>query len=53
VANPLRMSMTPIRYGLPPPALGEHSGEILGRAREKEPPRGSISEEPGNAKEKP
>jgi hypothetical protein len=63
VANPLRMSLTPIRYDLPPPSLGEHTGEVLGRAREKDVPRGTIRGEPGrgepgrgeagNAKEKP
>ncbi len=58
VANPLRMSLTPIRYDLPPPSLGEHTGEVLGRAREKDVPRGTIKREPGrgepgNAKEKP
>ncbi|CEA09600.1 Succinyl-CoA:(R)-benzylsuccinate CoA-transferase subunit BbsF [Arthrobacter saudimassiliensis] len=26
VANPIRMSRTPVRYRLPPPQLGEHSG---------------------------
>jgi crotonobetainyl-CoA:carnitine CoA-transferase CaiB-like acyl-CoA transferase len=53
VANPLRMSLTPIRYDLPPPSLGEHTGEVLGRSREKDVHRGTIRGEPGNAKEKP
>jgi hypothetical protein len=52
------MSLTPIRYDLPPPSLGEHTGEVLGRAREKDVPRGTIRGEigrgePRNAKEKP
>jgi hypothetical protein len=46
------MSLTPIRYDLPPPSLGEHTVEVLGRAREKGVPRGTIKGEPG-AKEKP
>jgi len=29
IANPIRYSGTPIRYDLPPPALGEHTDEIL------------------------
>jgi crotonobetainyl-CoA:carnitine CoA-transferase CaiB-like acyl-CoA transferase len=32
LANPLRMSATPIRYEIPPPMLGEHTAEVLGRA---------------------
>src|SRR5439155_22722605 len=53
VANPLRMSLTPIRYDLAPPSLGEHTGEILGRAGAKEAPRGTTRGEPGNTEEKP
>lgn len=29
IANPIRLSSTPITYRLPPPFLGEHSNEIL------------------------
>jgi crotonobetainyl-CoA:carnitine CoA-transferase CaiB-like acyl-CoA transferase len=29
IANPVRLSATPVSYRLPPPLLGEHSGEIL------------------------
>ena len=29
LANPLRFSETPVRYRLPPPALGEHTHEVL------------------------
>jgi formyl-CoA transferase/CoA:oxalate CoA-transferase len=29
IANPVRMSSTPVLYRLPPPLLGEHSHEIL------------------------
>ncbi len=29
VANPIRFSNTPVSYRLPPPLLGEHTGEIL------------------------
>jgi crotonobetainyl-CoA:carnitine CoA-transferase CaiB-like acyl-CoA transferase len=29
VANPIRFSETPIRYGSPPPVLGQHSDEVL------------------------
>ena len=29
VASPIRMSVTPVAYILPPPALGEHTGEVL------------------------
>jgi len=29
VASPIRLSETPVAYDLPPPALGEHTGEIL------------------------
>jgi len=30
VASPIRMSATPVSYDLPPPALGEHTDEVLG-----------------------
>ncbi|HEX9299495.1 MAG TPA: CoA transferase [Actinomycetota bacterium] len=53
VANPLRMSSTPIRYDLAPPSLGEHTGEILGRAGTREARHGSIREDPGHADEEP
>jgi crotonobetainyl-CoA:carnitine CoA-transferase CaiB-like acyl-CoA transferase len=29
IASPLRLSQTPVRYTLPPPALGQHSDEIV------------------------
>ena len=29
LANPMRMSATPIRYEMPPPLLGEHTDEVL------------------------
>jgi crotonobetainyl-CoA:carnitine CoA-transferase CaiB-like acyl-CoA transferase len=29
IANPIRFSRTPVSYRLPPPLLGEHTGEIL------------------------
>ena len=29
VANPIRLSETPVQYRRPPPALGEHTGEVL------------------------
>ena len=29
VASPIRMSETPVAYDLPPPALGEHTAEVL------------------------
>jgi len=29
IANPVRFSNTPVSYRLPPPLLGEHTGEIL------------------------
>jgi crotonobetainyl-CoA:carnitine CoA-transferase CaiB-like acyl-CoA transferase len=29
VANPIRLSRTPIRYEAPPPLLGQHTGEVL------------------------
>jgi crotonobetainyl-CoA:carnitine CoA-transferase CaiB-like acyl-CoA transferase len=30
IANPIRMSDTPVQYRLRPPALGEHTNEVLG-----------------------
>lgn len=29
LASPLRMSASPVRYALPPPLLGQHTGEVL------------------------
>jgi crotonobetainyl-CoA:carnitine CoA-transferase CaiB-like acyl-CoA transferase len=29
VANPLRLSGTPVEYGLPPPLVGQHTDELL------------------------
>jgi len=29
VANPIRLSATPVRYDMPPPALGEHTAKVL------------------------
>jgi crotonobetainyl-CoA:carnitine CoA-transferase CaiB-like acyl-CoA transferase len=29
IANPIRFSHTPVSYRMPPPVLGEHSGDIL------------------------
>jgi len=31
IASPLRLSAAPVRYRLPPPTLGEHTREVLGR----------------------
>jgi crotonobetainyl-CoA:carnitine CoA-transferase CaiB-like acyl-CoA transferase len=31
VANPIRMSETPVQYRSAPPALGEHTAEVLNR----------------------
>lgn len=28
-ASPLRLSETPVRYGMAPPLLGEHTHEVL------------------------
>jgi crotonobetainyl-CoA:carnitine CoA-transferase CaiB-like acyl-CoA transferase len=36
VAHPLRWSATPATYRLPPPALGEHTTEVLAELREGE-----------------
>lgn len=33
VASPIRMSATPVAYDRPPPALGEHTDEVLGEAQ--------------------
>jgi crotonobetainyl-CoA:carnitine CoA-transferase CaiB-like acyl-CoA transferase len=30
VADPIRLSSTPVSYRLAPPALGEHTAEVLG-----------------------
>jgi crotonobetainyl-CoA:carnitine CoA-transferase CaiB-like acyl-CoA transferase len=30
VRNPIRLSATPVEYGIPPPMLGQHTDEILG-----------------------
>jgi crotonobetainyl-CoA:carnitine CoA-transferase CaiB-like acyl-CoA transferase len=29
VASPIRLSATPVRHDVAPPALGEHTGEVL------------------------
>jgi crotonobetainyl-CoA:carnitine CoA-transferase CaiB-like acyl-CoA transferase len=29
VGSPLRLSETPVAYGLPPPLLGQHTDEVL------------------------
>ena len=29
IANPIRLSATPVSYRLPPPLLGEHTGQVL------------------------
>jgi crotonobetainyl-CoA:carnitine CoA-transferase CaiB-like acyl-CoA transferase len=29
VGNPLRLSKTPVQYGMPPPLLGQHTDEVL------------------------
>ena len=31
VASPMRFSATPVEYSVPPPLLGEHTREVLGR----------------------
>jgi crotonobetainyl-CoA:carnitine CoA-transferase CaiB-like acyl-CoA transferase len=47
VANPIRLSETPIRYDLAPPRLGEHTREVLGTGDGANPAaRGTIDEEP-------
>jgi len=30
VANPVKLSATPATYRITPPALGEHTGQVLG-----------------------
>jgi crotonobetainyl-CoA:carnitine CoA-transferase CaiB-like acyl-CoA transferase len=45
VANPVRLSATPIRYDLPPPHLSEHTDGI-GRGGRRGARRGTIDEEP-------
>jgi crotonobetainyl-CoA:carnitine CoA-transferase CaiB-like acyl-CoA transferase len=35
VANPIRLSLTPVQYRLPPPQLGEHDEEILAELADK------------------
>jgi len=37
VASPIRMSRTPVRYDLPPPALGADTDEVLGALGTAEP----------------
>jgi crotonobetainyl-CoA:carnitine CoA-transferase CaiB-like acyl-CoA transferase len=46
LASPVRMSATPVRYDLPPPVLGEHTGEVLERVL------GLPEEEVGRLREK-
>ncbi|OQY25894.1 MAG: hypothetical protein B6I34_01135 [Anaerolineaceae bacterium 4572_32.1] len=29
IANPVRLSQTPVSYRLPPPMLGQHNAEVL------------------------
>jgi crotonobetainyl-CoA:carnitine CoA-transferase CaiB-like acyl-CoA transferase len=36
VASPIRMSRTPVVYDLPPPALGEHTDEVLAAREARE-----------------
>jgi crotonobetainyl-CoA:carnitine CoA-transferase CaiB-like acyl-CoA transferase len=31
VANPIRLSRTPVSYGRAPPTLGQHTDEVLAR----------------------
>ncbi|HEY0599515.1 CaiB/BaiF CoA-transferase family protein [Brevundimonas sp.] len=38
VASPIRMSATPVAYDLPPPALGEHTDEVLRQVRSGDRP---------------
>jgi crotonobetainyl-CoA:carnitine CoA-transferase CaiB-like acyl-CoA transferase len=45
VANPVRLSATPIRYDLAPPRVGEHTDEVLGGSASAAA-RGTINEEP-------
>ena len=30
VASPIKLSATPVRADVPPPLLGQHTGEVLG-----------------------
>lgn len=47
VANPIRLSRTPVRYNLAPPRLGEHTDEVLGTGGGANPAaRGTIDEDP-------
>ena len=46
VANPVRLSRTPVRYDLAPPRVGEHTAEIVGAGRDLGSGRGTIHEEP-------
>jgi crotonobetainyl-CoA:carnitine CoA-transferase CaiB-like acyl-CoA transferase len=47
VANPVRLSETPVRYDLAPPRVGEQSAEVLRDLGAANPSgRGSIGEEP-------
>ena len=32
IANPVRLSESPVNYRVPPPTLGEHTDEVLGAA---------------------
>ena len=48
VANPLRLSATPIRYDLAPPRVGEETRETIRRVRADPRSRGTID---GDAKE--
>ena len=42
VANPVRLSATPVRYDLAPPRLGEQTVDILGHRGADPPSRGTI-----------
>jgi len=44
VANPIRLSSTPASYRLAPPALGEHTAEVLGWLGES--PSGTREQSP-------
>jgi len=46
VADPLRLSRTPVRYDLAPPRLGEDTDDVVRAARTPEGSRGTIEEEP-------